>query len=643
MKNDKLEIRIALLGYVSVGKTTLLNALLGDKFSEVSKKRTTAGINNFRISSRAELNSMSAHETLTQITEENIHLRQSHEIQESTFNVELNEEIVEMREDTDLIIVDIPGVNEAKHSKMYLDFAEDSWETFDCAILVMDAEKGVNTEEQVDLLKFVKLLSSKYKSVPLVVVSNKVDDPDDAELMGLVDEVRLKIENIFDVSDRKKYLESILEGECPASNVDLAFFPISAENAFLYRTASRLKCDELHKLGSQYIDKIGHEEVGIFKWKKLTTEKKHELVYDVVSDPKLFRERMESSNFHNLLKVLDYFVGGKINQANILEKRLSSNLEELNATPGFVDCLIAIFEKISALDKPTGHLKDKFWELYNDSLESSFSAFLEDPKSKHHLLIAMKAIQKYAADLHRKIILNNGTSPEIAKAENIVMISAMKSLIERYCEIIVAKETSSGAVKPVQKDPWSFVGLHSSSPHYESFASHWHNTNTCERKHGNENNHPEPDCYPSHWEWDEGNELWKSKYTGKFSKGNKNQNPLIGLSWNNIYPKDWSAIMSSILVMKYNKYFCENFSKEIAEIEWRQRLPPVFDLCITCRKTTCPCAKNAISPSIRSAAYFRHDIPSRPANPEHWGHLIWLFCKFMEVSPLSELCECLDS
>jgi GTPase SAR1 family protein len=37
------EIKILLLGNVSAGKTTVLNALFRDKFGEVSMKRTTAG------------------------------------------------------------------------------------------------------------------------------------------------------------------------------------------------------------------------------------------------------------------------------------------------------------------------------------------------------------------------------------------------------------------------------------------------------------------------------------------------------------------------------------------------------------------------------------------------------------------------
>eukprot|EP00525_Craspedostauros_australis_P007546 CAMPEP_0198132054 /NCGR_PEP_ID=MMETSP1442-20131203/57545_1 /TAXON_ID= /ORGANISM="Craspedostauros australis, Strain CCMP3328" /LENGTH=38 /DNA_ID= /DNA_START= /DNA_END= /DNA_ORIENTATION= len=38
MKCNQFEIKIAVMGYVSVGKSTVLNALLGKKFSEVSMK-----------------------------------------------------------------------------------------------------------------------------------------------------------------------------------------------------------------------------------------------------------------------------------------------------------------------------------------------------------------------------------------------------------------------------------------------------------------------------------------------------------------------------------------------------------------------------------------------------------------------------
>lgn len=41
------EIKVTLLGHVSVGKTTVLNALFQDYYSEVSRRPTTAGVNLF--------------------------------------------------------------------------------------------------------------------------------------------------------------------------------------------------------------------------------------------------------------------------------------------------------------------------------------------------------------------------------------------------------------------------------------------------------------------------------------------------------------------------------------------------------------------------------------------------------------------
>jgi hypothetical protein len=43
------DIYIAIVGHVSVDKITVLNAFFRDKYGEVSLKRTTAGINYFRL------------------------------------------------------------------------------------------------------------------------------------------------------------------------------------------------------------------------------------------------------------------------------------------------------------------------------------------------------------------------------------------------------------------------------------------------------------------------------------------------------------------------------------------------------------------------------------------------------------------
>ncbi len=107
------EIKIALLGNVSAGKTTVLNALLRDKFGEVSMKRTTAGVNHFRISTATPKedttdtpvadssadNPRSATSALKEIAEDNIKLRESNQVREKWFDIELQSEVCSMRKE----------------------------------------------------------------------------------------------------------------------------------------------------------------------------------------------------------------------------------------------------------------------------------------------------------------------------------------------------------------------------------------------------------------------------------------------------------------------------------------------------------------------------------------------------------------
>ena len=184
MKTQTFEIKVALLGYVSAGKTTVLNALLQGKFSEVSMRRTTAGVNFFRVyaptkSSTLEPDNLrTAEHTLHEITNDNARLRQAKEIQESTFDIAIDEPLCEMHKDTKLVLVDIPGLNEAGSKDMYRDYVNSKWDTFDCVIVVMDVVQGVNTEEQVQLLELVKKNLMNNKNLPVIVLCNKVDDPE---------------------------------------------------------------------------------------------------------------------------------------------------------------------------------------------------------------------------------------------------------------------------------------------------------------------------------------------------------------------------------------------------------------------------------------------------------------------------------
>ena len=85
-------------------------------------KRTTSVVNYFRIATATPKDDTtvtpvtdsltadprSATSTLKEITEDNIKLRESNQVREKWFHIELPNELCSMRKDTKLVVVDIP-------------------------------------------------------------------------------------------------------------------------------------------------------------------------------------------------------------------------------------------------------------------------------------------------------------------------------------------------------------------------------------------------------------------------------------------------------------------------------------------------------------------------------------------------------
>jgi GTPase Era involved in 16S rRNA processing len=111
---------------------------------------------------------------------------------------------------TSLVIVDIPGINEA-NSTIYKKYVVEKWGAFDCVVVVMDARQGINTAEQVQLLEFVNQNLRDKKNLPVIILGNKVDDPDDEEQAVLVSEICDKVSEVFSVTCREEALEEVLQ------------------------------------------------------------------------------------------------------------------------------------------------------------------------------------------------------------------------------------------------------------------------------------------------------------------------------------------------------------------------------------------------------------------------------------------------
>jgi len=163
--------------------------------------------------------------------------------------------------------------------------------------------------------------------------------------------------------------------------------------------------------------------------------------------------------------------------------------------------------------------------------------------------------------------------------------------------------------------------------------------------------HPEGDR-PEHWVWFERGQKWKHKYTGVLKSGTKDQNPCPPkkLAWNNMSPRDWTAVINSILLMVHNKHFHENFSKDIVDLQWALQIIGSFSfvkVCTACNNGDCKCkcryCRNQLDHCSCGNSHNNKrlkvsvcndtaqiQVPGNLDEPNHWGHLAWKFCQFMD-------------
>jgi GTPase SAR1 family protein len=430
------EIKVAVLGYVSVGKTTVLNALLRDKYGEVAMRRTTAAVNYFRISTSTTApispNSTNtdgsapssllldartaswtmvpteeprpAQATLAQITADNERLRNATEddpvvVEEVWFDIELDQPLLPllpnyaMRDDTKLVLVDIPGLNEAGSSSKYKDHVDRIWHTFDVVLLVMDGRQGVITEEQVELLRFARDHQQHTKNIPVIVLSNKIDDPNAAEQRLLTMEAQKVVAEIFATIDQDELLQLTMEeaeetddrGSDPFPNA--LFIPVSAMHAFIYQAGPRLNLDQFAKLLDQdLIDKIGKENYG-FGWRRMTDPAaKIKAAHEAVTQVEMRQEGLAVSNFDTFYTVLSYCIGGKMTQAHMVQQQINVALARLAAAASTtndngstnVDLAAEIetaYYNAKGLGMPTAELVETFWQVYRTQANKAVEAF----------------------------------------------------------------------------------------------------------------------------------------------------------------------------------------------------------------------------------------------------------------------------
>jgi GTP-binding protein EngB required for normal cell division len=264
-------LNIAFIGSVSVGKSTLLNALLGDTHSDMKMIRTTMCPQIYTESDRVSIADQSIREANRRVNEEIFRSGTSStkSLPELEYQIPRIKDFYQLDPRLRYRIYDLPGVNDQTDSEAFYRYLEMKMPTFELVFFLLDINHGFRTDEERILVFLIErireLLIATGKSPHLLVLANKCDsmnirsnrlDQDfsqllSSELLDKYHEIEMRVAEVI----RKQGLFSL--------KLFVKMVPFSSRQLYIYRC---YQAGRLDRIDDKYLDLIGTSEMGKKHW-----------------------------------------------------------------------------------------------------------------------------------------------------------------------------------------------------------------------------------------------------------------------------------------------------------------------------------------------------------------------------------------
>lgn len=293
-------INIAIVGAVSVGKSTLLNTLFVDQYTDTKMRRATAlpqiyteSTENFDEKIREK--NAKINDEIMKITE-TTKISYS-DIKEIYYRVPKIYDFIELKhKDIYLQIYDLPGLDDSKTSEVYMEYVEENFHKFDIVIYMIDIKNTINRSDEMKILEKILKGISENPMIKLIIIFNKCDEmqkindtltPIDSEILENRNQAINMINSCVKKIDEK---------------IEYKHITMSCEDAYIYRMLHR---NPDVKLDAKYIDKFGFNEVGKMTWKKTPDEDKMKVIKILFgSETCNYGERIEMTGFNELKRLI---------------------------------------------------------------------------------------------------------------------------------------------------------------------------------------------------------------------------------------------------------------------------------------------------------------------------------------------------
>lgn len=309
---QRKEINIAIVGPVSAGKSTLMNTLFTNQYSDMKIKRTTMTpqvyfevneeLNMTTLSHKIKEQNREINQNLIQKSENNETILYS-DIAESKYFIPRVHKLIEMPPDVYLTIYDIPGLNDSKTKNIYFQYMSNNFYKFDLIIFVIDINSALNTSDEIDILRnIIENSKNNFDNYDtenkVIILANKCDnlilDKDGTLLMEEeYQEMFNQIKTIVNTEVNKVFPQ-----------LQYSILPISCEDSYIYRMYDR---DPDMDLDLRYVNKFGYDQCGRATWNKLSEDVRKSKIKKLMSEIDI-DEVLKLSGFLDFKNVLNEYL-----------------------------------------------------------------------------------------------------------------------------------------------------------------------------------------------------------------------------------------------------------------------------------------------------------------------------------------------
>ena len=357
-------INFGIIGCVSSGKSTLLNSLFCDTYSDMKIKRTTM-IPQVYLCDPKILKSKAYAKEIRTINEaiNNKIIKQTEEkkaltIQdcyEQVYKVNPIQNFIKLPQNTNVAIFDIPGLNDAQTKPIYFQYLKNNFYKFDYVLFVVDIQSALNTSDEMDILKLIIEnildIKKKYsKDVKLLVICNKCDD---MELNPKTNELKMdepELEEMYDQID--KTLKTEIK-----NTIKYDIIKYSAESTYIYRMLADEHSEHGKYLDDKYIDRMGVEQFGKPEWKKLKIkfDKNKEGLLAHLNKEINISDKLKSTGYDGLIEKINKSTAQisdfLISKINIIEDKIIKQEKDLSKASNLYDNMYNYSKEIKTINK----------------------------------------------------------------------------------------------------------------------------------------------------------------------------------------------------------------------------------------------------------------------------------------------------